>query len=252
MSRRGADLPLWVIACGLVLACVDIPTAGDEVLSFQFDPLPSPAVIAGDTLRDSLGVVKPLSVTGFNYSGGTVTDLSVRFRALDSRIRVDSITGVVVGDSASANASRVLATIGSFSGFIPVPVTFRPDTVVGSVLRDTLDYSLTDTTANVSGGLGVRVLHGPAAGDTSVRSLRVTFAVLSPSDTAFARLVDDFGRRSPADTTDAGGIAQRRVRIDVLRLTAPVDSVVVSATVRYRGQHVKGSPVRMVLHLQPR
>ena len=241
-----------MIACGLALACVDIPTAGDELLSFQFDPLPSPSVIVGDTLRDSLGAVKPLSVTGFNYSGGTVTDVTVRYRALDSRIRVDSVTGIVVGDSASATSSRILATIRSFSGFILVPVTFRPDTVVGSVVRDTLEYSLTDTTVNVSGGLGVRVLHGPAAGDTSVRSMRVTFAVLSPSDTAFARLVDDSGRRSPADTTDAGGIAARRVRVDILRLTAPVDSVVMSATVRYRGQHVKGSPVRMVLHLQPR
>ena len=59
-----------VIACGLALACVDIPTAGDELLSFQFDPLPSPSVIVGDTLRDSLGAVKPLSVTGFNYTRG--------------------------------------------------------------------------------------------------------------------------------------------------------------------------------------
>jgi hypothetical protein len=252
VSRRAAGLPASVIAFAIVLSCVDIPTAGDEVLSFQFDPLPSPAVVAGDSLRDSLGVVKPLSVLAFNYSGGTVTTLPVRFTALDSRIRVDSVSGIVLGDSASSIASRVLARVGDFAGFVLVPVTHRPDTVIGSVTRDTLEYSVAEGTSSISGGLGVRVLHGPLAGDTSVRSMRVTFDVLSPADTAFARLVDELGRRSRADTTDAGGIATRRIMIDVLRLTAPVDSVIVSASVRYRGQHVKGSPVRMVLHLQPR
>jgi hypothetical protein len=250
--RDGRAVSLPVVGCALALACVEIPTAGDDLLSFVFDPLPSPAVVVGDTLRDSLGVVKPLSVTGFNYSGGTITSLRVRYRALDGRVRVDSASGILVGDSASATASRVLATIGSFSGLILVPVTLRPDTVVEAVVRDTLQYSLTDTTANVSGPMGVRVLHGPLAGDTSVRSIRVTFEVLSPSDTAFARLVDESGRVSRADTTDASGIAARRVRINVLRLNTPVDSVVLRASVKFRGQQLKGSPIRMVLHVEPR
>ena len=252
MRRTGAVLPLCLIAGAVLLACVDIPTGEDDLLSFQFDPLPSPSVVAGDTLRDSSGVAAPLSVTAFNYSGGIVTSPGVRFRALDTRIRVDSLTGVVTGDSASSTSSRILATIDDFTGLISLPVVLRPDTVLGSNARDTLSYSLTDTAANVSNAIGVRVLHGPAAGDSAVRSFRVTFEVLAPSDTALARLVDDAGRRSPADTTDASGIAARRIRLNVTRLTAAVDSVIVRANVRYRGQHVGGSPMRLVLNLKPK
>ena len=250
--RRSGLLPLSLIAGALLLSCVDIPTGDDDLLSFRFDPLPSASVIAGDTLRDSLGVAAPITITAFNYQGEVVTAPAVRFRALDGRIRVDSITGIVVGDSASTTASRVLATIDDFTGLLSVPVVLRPDTVVGSNARDTLAYSLTDTTANTSDAIGVRVLHGPAAGDTSARAIRVTFEVLSPADTAFARLVNELGSRSPADTTDAGGVAARRVRVNVSRLTAAVDSVIVRASVKNRGQHIKGSPVRLVLHLMPR
>jgi hypothetical protein len=250
--RGRASLPVTLLAAGLVLACVDIPGGDDELLSFRFDPLPSPSVIVGDSLRDSLGVAKPITVTAFNYSGGLVTNPMVRFRALDSRVRVDSISGFVTGDSVSSNSSRIVADLDGFSGLMTLPVVHRPDTVIGSNARDTLAYSLTDTTANVSDAIGVRVLHGPAAGDTAVRAIRVTFEVLSPADTSFARLVNESFARSFADTTDASGIASRRVRINVARLTAAVDSVVVRANVRSRGQHVKGSPFRLVLILIPR
>jgi hypothetical protein len=54
------------------------------------------------------------------------------------------------------------------------------------------------------------------------------------------------------DTTDASGIAGRRVRISVTKLTAQVDSVIVQASVRHRGQHVRGSPMRLVLKLKPK
>ena len=252
MRCRSGALPLFLIAGALLLACVDIPTGDDALLSFQFDPLPSPSVIAGDTLRDSSGVAAPVSVTAFNYNGDSVTGSAVRFRALDTRVRVDSLTGIVVGDSATSTSSRILATIDDFTGLISLAVALRPDTVVESNARDSLSYSLTDTLANVSSAIGVRVLHGPAAGDSAVRSFRVTFDVLSPSDTALARLVDDAGRRSPADTTDASGVAARRIRVNVTRLGSAVDSVIVRANVRYRGQHVRGSPMRLVLKLKPK
>ena len=160
MKRGAFALPLAVIAGAVVLACVEIPTGTDDVLSFEVNPLPSPSVIAGDTLRDTLGVVAPIRVTAFNYQGEEVEDIAARFRAFDARIRVDSITGVVVGDSASSSASRVLATFEGFSSFISIPVSLRPDTIVPANDRDSLGYSLTDTAANVSPALGVKVLHG--------------------------------------------------------------------------------------------
>ena len=245
-------MALALIAAATLLACVDIPTGSDDLLSFQLNALPSPSVIVGDTLRDSSGVVAPLSITAFNFSGDTVPNVPVRFRALDARVRVDSVTGLVRGDSINATASRLLASIDGFDGIFSIPVVPRPDTVVGANARDTLAYSLTDTTLNLSNAIGVRVLHGPAAVDSAVRAFVVKFEILSHSDTVLVRLVDDARRRSAADTTDATGTAARRIRLDVTRLVTAVDSVIVQANVRYRGQHVRGSPMRLVLKLKPR
>ena len=252
MKRSAGALPLSLIAGAMFLACVEIPTGADDVLSFQFNALPSPSVVVGDTLRDSLGVATPLSITAFNYSNEVVENVPARFRALDARVTVDSITGILVGDSVSTTASRVFATLEAFTAFVNVPVVLRPDTVIGANDRDSLSYSLTDTAANVSNAIGVKVLHGLTTADSAVASYRVSFDILSPADTAFVRLVNDAGGRAQADTTDATGVANRKIKVDVSRLTVPVDSVIVQASVKYRGLHVRGSPMRLVLKLKPR
>jgi hypothetical protein len=237
--------------CATIFSCVEIPTGADEVLSFKVEPLAAPSVIVGDSLRDTLGVAVPLSVTAFNYQGDTVASAPVRFRALDRRIRVDSVSGFVVGDSVSTTASRVSATLDGFNGFFTIPVVLRPDTVIGSNERDSLSYSLTDTAANVSNAIGVKVLHGLSTPDSAVRSFRVTFDLVAPGDAELARFADG-GARSSVDTTDASGVADRRIRISPARLTTPVDSVIVQASVKYKGQHVRGSPMRLVLKLKPK
>ncbi len=252
MRRSAAALPLSLIAGALILACVDIPTGADEILSFQVNVLPSTSVVAGDTLRDTTGVVTPISVAAFNYSNDPVENVPARFRALDARVRVDSVTGTVIGDSASTTPSRVLATFEGFSAFLNIPVSLRPDTIIGENDRDTLEYSLTDTAANVSDAIGVRVLHGLTGTDSAVASYRVTFDIVPAEDTTVARLVTGTGTPSVVDTTDATGIAGRSLRIDVSKLTAPVDSLIVMASVKYRGQHVRGSPMRLVLELRPK
>jgi len=252
VSRREGAIPLSFIA-GIVFiaACTDIPTGANEFLSFRVNPLPSPSVVVGDTLRDSTGAVAPVTVTVFNYSGDSVSDAPVRFTAVDRGIAVDSITGIIVGDSARTTPARIIARVGGITGPISIPVVLRPDTVEGANARDSLSYSLTDTSANVSAGLGVRVRHGLIT-DSAVVSYLVTFAIVSPGDTALARLVNDAGAPSSRDTTDAGGIAQRRIRLNVLRLVAPTDSIIIAASVRYRGEHVRGSPARLVLKVKPR
>jgi hypothetical protein len=64
-------------------------------------------------------------------------------------------------------------------------------------------------------------------------------------------LVNDAGKASVVDTTDATGIAGRMIRVHPLLLTSTVDSIVVNATAKYRGVQVNGSPVRLVLLLKP-
>lgn len=252
MSARASAIPPGFICGALLLAaCVKIPTGSDEVLSIEFAPLPSPSVVVGDTLRDSSGMVSPVRVAAFNYSGDVVQSPTIRYSAIDRGIRVDSLTGIVVGDSVRPTA-RILARVNGVNGTAALAVTYRPDTVLISSGRDSLLYSLTDTASNVSRGLGIRLLHGAAAGDTSVASYRVGFRILSPAGPPLARLVDDNGKDASADTTDAGGIATRRIKLDVTRLTSASDSIVVQANVRYRGISVKGSPARLVLKVKPR
>lgn len=228
-----------------VVACTDIPTASDSILSFSVDPLPSPSVVVGDTLRDSLGVVKPVTVTAFNFQGDTVRSPGLRFLSFSRGIKVDSLTGIVTGDSAQTGA-QIIATVGSIQSFITIGVALKPDSMIASNARDSLSYSLTDTTLNTSPALGVKLLHGKGT-DSAVVGYRVSFTVVSPIGT-LAQLVNDRGvAGTTADTTDASGIASRRIKLNVAQLTSATDSVVVMASASYRGVAVRGSPVKLVL-----
>ena len=252
MSKSGAAIPLTVIAGAILLAaCTEIPSGANDILSFQFDPLPSPSVVFGDSLRDSLGVVRGITLKAYNFSGTEIPDLPVTFRAVDRGIRVDSVTGVVIGDSVRTSA-RVVANLGALSGTVTIAVSQKPDTVRGSNAFDSLAYSVIDT-LNISSELSVRVLtYTPVAADSSVGSYIVSFRVASPADTALAKLVNDNGARSTIDTTNSSGIAGRKIKLDVTRLTNLVDSVIVQAFVKYRGVNVRGSPARLVLKVKPK
>lgn len=249
--RLRVAVPITFVAGVIVFAsCVDIPTGANDVLSFQFAPLPSPAAVVGDTLRDSLGVASPVQVSAFNFQGDTVTVPEVRFFAIDRGIRVDSLTGMVVGDSVRSLA-RILARVNGVSGTVGVGVTYRPDTAAGSNAYDSLLYSLTDTAANVSAPMGVKVLHG-ATGDTAVASWLVSFKIVSAPDTALVHLVNDARGISSLDTTGADGVGARRIKLTVGGLPTLEDSVVVQAFVKYRGVDVRGSPVTLVLKYKPK
>lgn len=252
MRRRPSAFPLTLIGGAILFAaCVEIPTGANDILSFEIDPLPSPSVVVGDSLRDTLGVVKGLTLRAFNYSGAEVESPGVTFTAVDRGVRVDSNTGVVTGDSVRSGA-RILATVRELTAITSITVSLKPDTVVGSNDRDSLLFALTDT-ASTSPAIGVRVLsYSPVLVDSSVASYLVSFAIVSPGDTALARLVNENGGRSSLDTTDTRGVAARRIRLNVTRLTSLTDSIIVQAFVKYRGVNVRGSPARLVLKVKPR
>ena len=246
MSRRSSPALFTLMTfAATVLACTDIPTGSTEILSFTINPLPSPSVIVGDTLRDTLGVARPITVTAFNFQGDTVTAPRLRFTALSRGIRVDSLTGVVTGDSVQSGA-QIIAAVGSVQSLVSIGVALKPDTMIAANARDSLSYSLTDTTLNVSPLLGVKLLHGKGP-DSAVVGYRVSFKMISPTGT-LAQLVNDLGKPgTTADTTDASGLAQRKIKLNVAQLTSATDSVVVMASASYRGVAIRGSPVRLVL-----
>jgi len=241
----------WMIAAlaSAIAGCVEISDNADTVLSLEFDSLPSPSVVVGDSLRDTTGAIAGPVVRAFNYRGEEIAAPNIRFHALDPGITIDSITGVIRGDSLRSTSARVVASVGSLQALQRVDVTLRPDAVTAVNGRDTLQYSLLDSTVNVSEALTVKVTHGTAPADSAVRSYVVSFAVVSGGDPLAAEVVNG-GKMSTVDTTDANGVAGRAVRIRPLYFTG-VDSVIVNATVKFRGTPISGSPVRLVVVLTP-
>jgi hypothetical protein len=232
-------------------SCTEIPTSDSAVLSMTFDSLPAPAVVLGDTLRDTAGRAAPVSATVYNFQGNVVTNPPLRFQALDRGIRVDNVTGFVIGDSIRSTPARIAITVDGLQATKLVDVTLRPDTVIPVRERDSLLYSLVDTTKNFSPALAVRAYHSLTSLDSAVKSYIVSFAIASPADPLLALLVNEAGKESRVDTTDASGEASRRIKLTPARLTALTDSIIVLATVKYRGAQVRGSPARIVLKVKP-
>ena len=237
-----------------VLACVDVTGGSPAVLSIQFDSLAAPSVVVGDTLRDTTGAVIRPTVHAFNFRGDEILPAPVRFQSPDSGVAVDSLTGILVADSLRSTPARIVATVGSLQAIQKVDVTLRPDSLATVNGVDSLSYSLLDTTLNVSPQLTVKLTHGVAPNDSAVRSYIVSFAIVSQSNPQLGQLVNDGGKPSVVDTTDASGMAGRAIRLHPLFLASAtaVDSIVVNVTAKYRGAQVKGSPVRLVLKVKPR
>ncbi len=251
--RRGPVL-LSALACLAALACTDLSGSSATVLSIQFDSLAAPSVVVGDTLRDTTGAIIVPVVRAFNVDGDEITSVPVRFQSPDSGLVVDSVTGIIFGDSLRSTPARVVATVGTLQAIQRVDLTLRPDLIVAVNGRDSLSYSLLDTTVNVSPKLTVKLSHGVAPDDSVVKSYIVSFSIVSQSNPSLGELVNDGGKPSVVDTTDTNGVAGRAIRLHPLFLGSgtTVDSIFVNATARYRGAPVAGSPVQLVLLVKPR
>lgn len=263
--RRAAQYVLVVTvlaATGIGTACAEIGLGPNEAAAIELDPFPSPSVVVGDTLRTIDGVVTPVRARVFNVRGDIISDAAPRYlyadANIDSALAIDSATGIVVAKALVSGDKRIAARIGGtlqvLRGIRIVP---RPDSVSGTSLTEILGTTLPDTGRqgqenNSTKALSVTVRHRDGNAVSPVRSWPVRFQLVSPAnptnDTmAAVYLVDDQGRASVLDTTDDSGAAGRRVRVRALQFPvgAAVESVVVRATVTYRGQPLKGSPVRI-------
>ncbi|MGH9422146.1 MAG: hypothetical protein ACRD3J_19370, partial [Thermoanaerobaculia bacterium] len=72
-SRRSAAIAS-TLACiaASALGCGDVSGGSDSVLSIQFDSLATPAVVLGDSLRDTTGAVFLPVVHAYNFSGDEI------------------------------------------------------------------------------------------------------------------------------------------------------------------------------------
>ena len=258
LAQLGATGTLFAIA-----SCAELGTGIGNVSYLAFDGIPWPALIAGDTLRDSLGAAAPLRARAFDAHGRLIPDAPFRYFTLDTGVVVDS-NGTMRATTRRDGTVRVVASLGDLqSDDRLVRVTRRPDsTFATGASRLTMTYAIPDLTTNVAPEMRIALVSDdligvspgviPGVGGWRVRwrtvHARDTLAV---SDTTWAVLQTSSGTRSAVDTTGADGMSARRLRIFSTRIPAPVDSFIVLADIRLHGAPVPGSPVRFVVRIAP-
>jgi len=215
--------------------------------------------VVGDTLRDLNGVVAPVRAIVRNVKGEEIADVAVSYLyaplSKDSALAVDATTGIVRALRASSSDARIAARVGgNLQVLRSLIVTQRPDTLTGGAtvteLRTVLpDTGRTQATQNSSAAASVTVQHRELTVLSGVNAWPVRFEITSPANpgndtSAAVFLVNDNGTASMLDTTDAQGLAGRRVRVRATRFpSTPFDTVVVRATSTYRGKALGGSPI---------
>lgn len=244
---------LIAATCALISGCGDVDTGPNIAASLEFSALPYPAVVAGDTLRDANGVAAPLRALVYNSDNEQILAATVEFTGLESVVTVNPVTGIVVAGSVADTSVRIVASVGGLQATpLRLSVVPRPDSIYRSQAIDTLRYSVSDSTQNLSGEIAVKVVNRSGTAELPVRDWIVTFSLQTPSDSSRARIVGANERPSTSDTTSSTGIASRRIRLYPALLASARDSVIVLARARYRGSDLKGSPVRLVVPVQPR
>jgi hypothetical protein len=229
--------------------------------------LPWPAVVVGDSLRDSTGNATPLGVEAFDAAGRPVSDARVTVIALDTGLTI--LPGRFVrGDNVRASPARVVIQVQRGGDILETPadsiaVVARPDTVspagFDTLSAKTYTYtSVVDTTRVTSEAIQVtvrnRALLASGAANAGVRSWVVYFQITAEPPGVEGALKALFsGATHPhavADTTDANGVASRQVVLRTAVLTGTrtgTQQVKVLVTVRERGQNVPGSPIEVVV-----
>ena len=219
-------------------SCRDVPAPEGGVASLAPLRLPSPGVVAGDTMRDSVGLAAPLTVVAYAVNGDTLKNITASFVALDTGAHVSGVW--LIGDS----VGKTVRVIGSAAALqtqpVSVKITTSPDTMVpadSTLHRKTYSLITGDTVVNTA-DLATIVRHKPATG---VEAVVVKYSILRAPGGNTAKgptlLLLNGSTPSNRDTSDASGRAARTARLRLLaKDTIAVDTAIVSATSSYRGR----------------
>jgi hypothetical protein len=252
------------LALAAAAACAEAGTDPSTALSLVFDTLPAPAVVKGDTLRDSLGRAVKLSARAYNAKDQLIVDAPVQFLVLDPAFARVTGDGYLIGDSITTTGARVLASVTGLQTppqlvrvtFVPTSAERARSDTTGSLL-----YLPLPTELFTSDSLAVRVRGtNPTTGaDTLVHYWVVRYQIVDPvipeGDTTVYLAEEGSQRRARADTTDTRGLASVRLALRfsaVGTLVQENGTVTVEARASYRGQDVAGSPIRFVVHVARR
>lgn len=259
--HRFATLLVVVGAC-FGIACIDMSSPRGAA-SISVLLLPSPNVVVGDTMRDSLGNAAPLTVVAYDANNMKLTDVSPLFFISDTSHTAHLKGGtVLVGDK--LGSVQLIGQIGDLqTPPVSVPVTIAPTKLAAAVpLPDTLCAPFPTDSATSTGAVIVSVtLTGGA--DSGSQGFVVKYDLKkAPGTRSDARspavlFTDELGRIAKADTTDASGQAHRTLLVNsfflgdqALLSGQKVDSALVEVSTSYKGVAVSGSPVKFVVPIK--
>ncbi|MFN8580790.1 MAG: hypothetical protein U0163_07435 [Gemmatimonadaceae bacterium] len=247
------------LAALALAGCIDLSTNPSEIVAIEFGPLAYPAIVMGDSLRDSTGAVRALDTKLIDGAGNVVTKSTVTYVSLDTILSVTS-AGVAIAHGTAGTARIVASGGGLQSQSRSIDVVARPDSLAVDNRPDTLRLGIPDDPAvNITGEFRLKLLSKTTTPPTATKSwivrygLRYQGADVAPGDTSLLWLVNEQGRPAVADTTDAQGVISRRVRFKLVPGKVPaLDSVIVTVTASYKGALVLGAPARMVVAVKPK
>ena len=243
MAQATSVLAAVILAASVgAAACRDVPAPEGGVLALSPVLLPSPGVVAGDTMRDSLGQVAPLRMTAFDVNGVAIEPApATSFATLDAGAHLAG--AFLIGDAAGTSVRLVGLAAGLQSQTATAIVTLRPDTLVpADSTRHVRQFSLLGAdTLVTSADLSVLVQHRAGASVSGVDAVivRYSFDRTVPATSASGVALVSGTLVSSRDTTTNGGRAARAVRLNTRAASiVPPDSAVVRATASYRGQTI--------------
>ena len=259
MRRRSYVAVLGAVLGTAVVAvsCGEVPTLENGIAYITPVVLPSPAVAAGDTLRDSLGVAAPLRVRAFGRDSQEITGLPVTFvpTALPADVTIDTNGYLVARDTVRSVqlvgriGDRLQTSVATLL-IVPQPLSLgRPagaeagDTALSLPALKPLPVTVTGIYRSLStpvNGIIVRYRIDslvPAAGPLGRATLTNATGVSQRPDSTIA-----------ADTTKSAGNASRNV---LVLAGSGVERVFISASARrLDGAPLQGSPISFVLDVR--
>ena len=250
-----------VLVAGIIgIACVDM-SAPQGAASISGLRLPSPSVVVGDTMRDSNGVVAPITVIAFDGAGNPVQAIVQLFITDTLKFAHIGANNVLVGDS--IGQTRLLGQVGTLPTAVsPIPVTFAPSQLVPN--PDTSNHGINapagpDSASTIdTASVSARVL---ASNDSASQGMIVRFEILQApatrpdvhSPAVYIGNPDQSLKPSAVDTTDAKGIVTRTLVVisnffadSTLRAGRRTDSAIVLVSSKYKGAFV-GLPLQIIV-----
>ena len=255
------------------LACISMEGPKNGAASISGLGLPSPSVVKGDTMRDSLGNAAPLRLTAYDGTGKALTGLTPTYFLIDtgntnrgdstSAGRIDSL-GFLRAFSTATGAFKVVAVLGGLqTSQTTIPITVAPAVIGATLTTDTLCTLFSnesDSTRTLSPPLSITFRGAdstPAIGFVAVYSLR--YSPPSVDTVSSAYVSDNNGQPMVRDTSNSSGQTGRRVGLrfqklanDSVRTGLKQDSVTLDVSARYRGTALPGSPIHFVVPIRVR